>query len=260
MSERDRYPHGVPHWTTCLARDLHTATEFYRRVFGWDFEISPDHGYAIATLRGREVAGMGSVTAAGPAATPGWITGVCVDDAHAAAAAALHAGGSVLAGPMDMSPASILTVLADPAGAVVCATQPVSRTGAQLVNEPSAWAMSSLSTPDPAAVTAFYGEVFGWKLEQSGPVSLWRLSGYVGGEPTQPVPRDVVAVAQPGDGPPRWNVDFWIADADAAALTARAAGGAVQVEPADDPHLPFRHAVLTDPDGSAFSVSQLLNT
>lgn len=235
------------------------ATEFYGRVFGWEFKVSPDDSYAIATLRGREVTGIGSVTAAGPAATPGWITEVCVNDAHDAAAAALHAGGSVLAGPMDMSPASILTVLADPAGAVLCATQPVGRTGAQLVNEPSAWAMSSLSTPDPAAVTAFYGEVFGWKLEQFEPVSLWRLPGYVGGEPTQPVPRDVVAVAQPADGPARWNVDFWIADADTAAHTARDTGGAVLVEPADDPHLPFRHAVLTDLDGSVFSVSQLLD-
>lgn len=158
-----------------------------------------------------------------------------------------------------MSPASILTVLADPSGAVLCATQPVGRTGAQLVNEPGAWAMSSLSTPDPAAVTAFYGEVFGWELEQFGPVSMWRLPGYVGGEPSQPVPRDVVAVAQPADGPARWNVDFWIADADAAAQTVRDVGGAVLVEPADDPSLPFRHAVLTDPDGSAFTISQLLN-
>ena len=89
-------------------------------------------------------------------------------------------------------------------------------------------------------------------------MTLWRLPGYVGGEPTQPVPRDVIAVAQAGDGAARWDVDFRVADADAAAEAARAAGGTVVVEPAAQESVPFRQAVLADPDGSAFSVSQLL--
>lgn len=257
MSERDGYPHGVPHWTTCLVRDLDRAADFYGRVLGWDFDISPDDGYAVATVRGREVAGIGTVAAAGPDAQPGWITEVRVDDATAAADAVIRAGGSVLAGPMDMSPASVLSVVADPAGAVLCATQPVGRAGAQLVNEPGTWTMSALSTPDPSAVADFYRDVFGWEREQFGPMTLWRLPGYVGGEPSQPVPRDVIGVAQPSDGAPRWDVDFRIADADAAARAVRDAGGTVVAEPADQDSVPFRHAVLADPDGAVFSVSQL---
>lgn len=258
MSERDEYPHGVPHWTTCLVRYLDRAVDFYGRVLGWDFDISRDDGYAVATLRGREVAGIGTVAAAQPDAQPGWITEVRVDDAAAAADAVIRAGGSVLAGPLDMSPASVLTVVADPAGAVLCATQPVGRSGAELVNEPSTWTMSALSTPDPAAVADFYRDVFGWEREQFGPMTLWRLPGYVGGEPTQPVPRDVIAVAQASAGAPRWNVDFRIADADAAARAARDAGGTVVADPADQDSVPFRQAVLADPDGAVFSVSQLL--
>ena len=51
---------------------------------------------------------------------------------------------------------------------------------------------------------------------------LWRLPGYVGGVPEQPVSREVVAVmAQTADGEvAHWRVDFWIADADAAAARA----------------------------------------
>jgi predicted enzyme related to lactoylglutathione lyase len=248
----------VPHWTTCLVQDLDRAADFYGRVMGWDFDISPDDGYAVATLRGREVAGLGTVTAALPAARPGWITEVCVDDATAAAEAVIRAGGSVLAGPLDLSPASVLTVVTDPAGAVLCATQPVGRRGAELVNEPGAWTMSALSTPDPSAVAAFYRDLFGWEAEQFGPMTLWRLPAYVGGEPSQPVPRDVIAVAQSSDGASRWDVDFRIADADAAARAARDAGGAVVAEPANQDSIPFRRAVLADPDGAVFSVSQLL--
>lgn len=238
-------------------RDLDRAAEFYGRVLGWAFDHSPDHSYAVATVRGREVAGIGTVAAAGPDAQPAWITEVRVDDATAVANAVTRAGGSVLAGPMDMSPASVLTVVADPAGAVLCATQALGRSGAQLVNEPGTWTMSVLSTPDPAAVADFYRDIFGWEREQFGPMTLWRLPGYVGGEPSQPVPRDVIAAAQPSDGTPGWDVDFRIADADAAARAARDAGGTVLAEPADQDSVPFRQAVLADPDGAAFSVSQL---
>lgn len=89
-------------------------------------------------------------------------------------------------------------------------------------------------------------------------VSLFRLPGYVGGEPGQTVPRDVVAVmmALPqGPGPASWNVDFWIADAEQAAAAAPGLGGSVIAPPHDAP--PFRRAVLAAPDGATFSVSEL---
>jgi predicted enzyme related to lactoylglutathione lyase len=99
--------------------------------------------------------------------------------------------------------------------------------------------------------------MFGWEAEPAGPISLFRLPGFVGGEPEQPVPRDVVAALQPGAaGPAGWAVDFWIADAEAAAATAERAGGRVLEPPADAG--PFRRAVLADPEGAAFSVSQLV--
>lgn len=256
MSERSSYPHGVPNWVTCLAADVDQAAAFYERIFGWTFEDGG--GYALARLRGREVAGIGPAAEAGDQVVPAWITEVRVDDVAEAARRAEGAGGRVLTGPMDLSPASQLVVLADPAGAVLCATQPVGRQGAELVNEPSAWSMSSLTAPDLGAVEGFYAEVFGWRRESYGTSSLWRLPGYVGGEPSQPVPRDVVAVGVEAPGAARWDVDFWIADVEAAAREAEAAGGAVLAGPSEVPGLPFRSATLADPGGAAFSVSQPL--
>src|SRR5947208_340954 len=81
--------------------------------------------------------------------------------------------------------------------------------------------------PDPDAAAAFYGELFGWQADSFdlGGVegTLWRVPGYVGGDPHQPVPRDVVGVMLPPgavDGPPRWSVDFWVSDADGTARKA----------------------------------------
>jgi hypothetical protein len=92
----------------------------------------------------------------------------------------------------------------------------------------------------------------------ASPVGSWRLPGYVGGEPEQPVPRDVVAVMTPmADGrAPRWSVNFWVDDADAVAAKAAERGGRVVAPPADGPG--FREAAVIDPQGASLSISQLL--
>ena len=257
MSERDEYPAGVPCWVVNLQRDPRAATEFYGPVFGWEIAESGG-GYFVGRVRGRDVAAIAPAPEGVP---PAWITHVRVSSAAQAAEAAERAGGSVLAGPLDLSPEGRSTVLADPSGAVFNAWEAGTREGAQCVNEPSAWAMSALQTPDPEGAARFYGELFGWDSEPFGPpeagISLFRLPGYVGGEPQQPVPRDVVAAMMPApaEAPPNWSPDFWIADTDAAAARAAELGGTVVAGPFDRP--PFRTAVLADPEGSTFSISQL---
>ena len=46
--------------------------------------------------------------------------------------------------------------------------------------------------------------MFGWETDTfelgESEVTLWRLPGYVGGEPEQPVPRDLVATMVPMTG------------------------------------------------------------
>lgn len=126
--------------------------------------------------------------------------------------------------------------------------------------------MSALHTPDPAAATAFYEAVFGWDgqpIAPGAPVTLFRLNGYVGGEPGQAIPRDVVAVmtaTQPGpDGPsvpPHWNVNLLVVGSDEVAARAVRLGGRVLVAPMDTPG--FRSAVLMDPQGAAFSISHVV--
>jgi predicted enzyme related to lactoylglutathione lyase len=268
MSEREGHPAGVPCWIETLQPDPQAALDFYGPLFGWEFAGpgpmpgDPPGEYFVARLRGRDVAGIGSLPARGGASGPAWSTSIRVDGADEAAARAADAGGSLLDGPLDVPPAGRLAVLADPAGAPFSVWEASAREGAQLVNEPGAWAMSMLHTPDPAAAQAFYGAVFGWEPEPfdmaGAALTLWRLPGYVGGEPQQPVPRDVVGVMvadEPPDGQAHWSVDFWVGDADATAEHAARLGGIVVAGPFDAPG--FRSAVLADPQGAAFSVSTL---
>jgi len=260
MSERDSYPAGVPCWVETLHDDPRAAAAFYGALFGWELVSSePEPGedeYLVARLRGRDVAGIGTLPDRIAAA---WVTHVRVESADAAVEAARAAGGQVLDGPVDAAPAGRFAVLADPTGAVFCAWQADIREGAELINEPGAWSMSALQTTDPDSAAGFYGAVFGWEPESFGPVRLFRLPGYVGGTPDQPVPRDLVAVmAQLDDAGAgsRWDVDFWVQDAEATAAHAVGLGGRVLVAPHDRP--PFRSAVLADPGGARFSISQLV--
>jgi uncharacterized protein len=272
MSTRDSYPHGVPCFVDTLTPDPEATKRFYGDIFGWDYSGpgpipgDPPGEYFVAELGDRDVAGIGLPAGGalpGPAA---WNTHVSVDSADDAADTARRAGGSVIVEPCDAPPAGRLAVIADPTGAVVCLWQAGARPGAGVVNEPSAWAMSMLNTDDPERAEAFYGELFGWRAESFdvGPgaeVWLWRLSGYVGGEPQQPVPRDVVATMAriaPRDAgtTPGWSVDFWIDDADAAAHRAPDLGGTVVAAPHE--MAGFRRTILADPHGAVFSASQLL--
>jgi uncharacterized protein len=270
MSERDGFEPGVPCWVAAVEPESTRAAQFYSQLFGWETEsmMSEDGGeyfYLVCKLRDREVAAIvsqGPSVPAPPSAV--WSTHIWVQSADETAERVSSAGGQVIGPPFDSPGGGRVSILADPAGAIFCTWEPQSRKGAQLVNEPNAWAMSQLLTDDPDGAKAFYGSVFGWECEEFMPgVSLLRLPGFVGGEPQQPVPRDVVGVMaalgtdQAAAGvPPSWAVDFWIDDADAAAQRAEQLGGQVIASPQDTPG--FRRAVLADPHGAAFSVSQLI--
>ena|SRR5436190_358123 len=258
MSERNGYQPGVPCWIDTWQPDADAAVAFYTELFGWEAEdtMPADRSgkHFMCRLHGRDVAAVASRPEVAPPVTA-WTTYVWVESAEETVAKVVEAGGSVLVEPFDSLDGGRIGIVADPAGAAIGIWQPGSHTGAQVVNEPSAWSMSLLQTPDPEGAKAFYGSVFGWETEEfEGGITLFRLPGYVGGEPEQPVARDVVAAMAPADGPPSWAVDFWIDDADAAAEKAPELGGRVVEAPFDAPG--FRRAVLADPEGAPFSVNQ----
>jgi predicted enzyme related to lactoylglutathione lyase len=270
VSERDDYPAGVPCWVETLQPDPRAALGFYAALLGWEFSApGPMPGglpgdYFVALVDGREVAGVGTLPDLGGPPIASWNTYVRVDDADAAVERATNAGATLLAGPLGASEDGRLAVLGDPAGAVFSVWEARARAGAQLVNEPRAWTMSSLHTPDPTGASAFYGALFGWRSEPIAPgvpVTLFRLADYAG-EPGQPIPRDVVGVMTATGGDPaqptvptHWNVNLRVDDSDAVAAHAAQLGGTVLMAPMDA--LGLRNAVLLDPQGAAFSISHV---
>jgi predicted enzyme related to lactoylglutathione lyase len=268
MSERDGFQAGVPCWVDTWQTDADAAMSFYTQIFGWEAEDTMPKGiegtHYMCRLRGRDVAAIASRPEAAPPETA-WTTYVWVDDVDATVAKVLERGGTVLVEPFDSLDGGRIGVIADPAGAALGVWAPGTHKGAQLVNEPSAWSMSALNTDDPEAAKRFYTEVFGWDTKSfdmgDAELVMWTVPGYVGGEPEQPVPRDVVATMLPpsaaGDAPPpHWSVDFWIRDVDEASAKVPQLGGQVLAEPYDIPNTGLRQGAFMDPQGAAFSLTQ----
>ncbi|GAA5006837.1 hypothetical protein GCM10025734_47290 [Kitasatospora paranensis] len=61
-----RYKPGTPCWVDLMAKDQQAALDFYRDLFGWQGEVGPPEfgGYAVCSLNGRPVAGIGPAMAA----------------------------------------------------------------------------------------------------------------------------------------------------------------------------------------------------
>lgn len=257
MSVRDSYPSGVPCWVTNLQHDVPAARVFYEGLFGWEMEAGPEDvaPYALGRIEGRDVAAIGTMPVA--EATPAWVMEVRSDDLAETARRVRDAGGEVLQEAVDFEETGRLGVYVDPLGAHFCAWEGGVREGAQLVNAPGAWSMSALQAGDTEHAARFYGAVFGWETEPFGPATMFRLPGYVGGEESQPVPRDVVAVMVPasGDAATVWGTDFWIGDVERGVADVRRLGGTVLAGPYDAPPS-FRQAVVADPGGATFTISQ----
>jgi len=104
------------------------------------------------------------------------------------------------------------------------------------------------SQPDPDAAADFYGGLFGWAFEDAmppGSEGKYFIARVRGG--------DVAAVGSiPESAPPTamWNTYVWVENADETAAKARAAGGAVVMEPFDVLDA-GRMAVVADPEGAA---------
>src|SRR5436305_7997339 len=153
MSQRDGYEPGVPCFVAAVHPDPEAAASFYTELFGWEAtDLMPaDHpgSYFRCTLGDRAVAAIVSQHGAPPPPRAAWTTHVWVDDAEETAGRVAEAGGSRIGEPFDSPAGGRQAVLADPSGAVFCAWEPSGHRGAQVVNEPGAWSMSLLTTPDP---------------------------------------------------------------------------------------------------------------
>jgi uncharacterized protein len=248
------HPAGVPCWVAQLSPDANGSRDFYTALFDWTFDniaSANEPPFYVAASHGDRVAGL-----TGPQDPAVWIGAISVNDLDEACRVAEATGGTAPGESVDIATLGRFHRLHDPAGAEIHVMQPLEDYDVARLDRPGACSLISLSVDDFTSVAPFYEALFGWRAEKSETGVVFRLPGYDGGS-GHPTARDVVAVAEQADPrePARWTPDFWVDDADATAEVALARGGHVLTEPlAVGAHL--RTAVLADPSGARFTVSQ----
>ena len=92
-----------PVWVDLGSQDAAGSRAFYSALFGWVAEPSPDPqfgGYAVATLGGKDVAGIGP--AQSPEQPTAWSLYIGTSDADGLAARIAAHGGAVIAPPFPV--------------------------------------------------------------------------------------------------------------------------------------------------------------
>ncbi|MGI8855859.1 MAG: VOC family protein [Thermomicrobiales bacterium] len=252
MSEMTEYTPGTPSWIDVSTPDMEATKAFYGALFGWEEATYPEMGgYTNFTMHGKMVCGAAPTMP--PDQHPAWTTYISVDDADATARAVGENGGQVAFPPMDVAALGRMAICSDPTGAFFGLWQPGQHKGAQLVNEPGSLSWNQLNTRDIDAAKAFYTKVFPWTAETHGEgqyaYTEWQLDGrsIAGGM--------VMDESFPAELPAHWQTFFAVADCDATVAKAQERGGSVLMPAMDIDQ--GRFAVISDPQGAAFSVIQL---
>lgn len=247
MVNRDTpWPDGTPCWVDLMTTDATAARQFYGGMFGWDISVGGEETgyYGMATLGGRNVAGIGQMAGGNP---PAWTTYLAIGDADATAAAITTAGGTVLQQPFDVLDVGRMLVAGDPTGAVFGVWQAKSHNGFQIANESNAVTWNEVLTRDRKAAEEFYAAVFGYTYTSFGEgYSMFEVNGNTAGGIGE-FPADA-----PPEAPSHWRAYFAVDDADAAVARVVELGGSVVRQPQDMPY--GRHADVSDPQGAYFAV------
>ncbi|MFJ9695261.1 VOC family protein [Kitasatospora sp. NPDC101183] len=237
-----------PCWVELGTSDPEAARRFYGELFGWRAvtDVRPEAGgYTQMHLGDAPAAAVTPIYA--PRQPVAWTVSFAVAGADATAAAIEEAGGSLLAGPADVSDLGRFAVAADPSGAVFTLWQARAFTGAGVFNEPGSLGWVELLTRDRETALAFYPAVFGWSVAPSEQYTQWGLEGRDFGGML------VMDEAFPPQVPPHWLPYFCVADVDLTVARAVGLGADVLMPATDVPDGP-RIAVLRDGQGAAFGV------
>jgi len=244
---------GAPCWVSLTTRELEAAEDFYGAVLGWEWGPAElGERFRIAQVNGVPVAGIAAVTSVWQMAVA-WTTYFAVASADEAVARVEERGGTRAVGPIAFPPGRA-ALLSDRDGAVFGVWE------GELVAGWEKWrraapAFVRLHTRDAFDAAIFYGEVLEWATERPGCCEVHYDGDEVvlrsEGEVVARIHSGAVGAAPDPSIRPQWRVHFAVADVEACVEAARAHGGAVlQRGTAPD------EAVLTDPDGARFTVTE----
>ncbi len=248
--------HGDFIWYELITPDPDAAKAFYDAVVGWNIEAQPsgEMDYRMIGAADGQAGGVMRLTdeMQSHGARPAWLGYVGVDDVDQSVAAIEKAGGKALMPAFDIPNVGRIALVADPQGAPFYvmrgATDQAST--AFSVDHAQHVRWNELSTTDPDAAIAFYGERFGWR--QEGEMDMGEMGKY------RFLHQNGVAIGAVMPKMPEMPVSLWtyyigVDDIDRAASAIEAGGGKILNGPMEIPGGEFALNAL-DPQGASFGL------
>ena len=246
-------------WEELMTTDLASAARFYQKVAGLKTQKAAfDPNYMMFTASGGNMGGLMLLPdeAKQGGTPPSWISYIGTPNADETARQAAALGGKVQKGPWDIADGGRIAIISDPQGAVVAIYSNPKTTDAPPAPKVGHASWHELATSDYVGAFSFYQSLFGWHVVNDmdmGPgKGTYRhfapegVKEAFGGMYTKPP-------QQPG--PPAWLPYIKVANAKAAAETAKKAGAQIMHGPAEVPGGGWI-VMAADPQGVRFALHQ----
>lgn len=248
-------------WYELITPDPEGAKRFYDAVVGWNIgpKLPGDMDYRMINRSdGGMAGGVLRLTEdmQRNGARPVWLGYVAVDDVDGTVAKIEARAGKVLMPPSDIPDVGRIAMVADPQGHPFYVMKPTPPAGDEKkesdVFSPTAeqrvgW--NELTTPDPAAARAFYGELFGWTSDEfmpMGELGEYRFFAHNG--------TTIGAVCAPPPGAPTgWLYYIRVPSISKSIEAVKAGGGTIAVGPHE---VPGGDVIVigADPQGAGFAL------
>jgi predicted enzyme related to lactoylglutathione lyase len=252
MAERTKYSNGVFSWADLSTTDEDGAKQFYGALFGWqpdDAQVGEGYSYSLMKLEGKDVAAVSSQPEQQREAgvPPTWNSYITVDSADDTLARAKELGAAVHADAFDVLDVGRMGVVQDPQGAFFLIWEPKAHIGASLINVPGALTWNELASPDVDASAGFYGDLFGWSVEEmeGGPFRYLVIKtpdGRSNGGIRPQMPEE----------PPYWLVYFGTEDVEGTVTRGEELGGSTLAGAMSIG--PGKIAIVQDAQGAVFAL------
>lgn len=252
MAKVEKRYDGEPCWFDLMTPDREGAKKFYGSVFGWDFADADAEGmpYTMALRQGGPVAGIGSADE--ESGTPcAWTVYFQTPDVASAGATVKATGGSIIAGPVEVSTHGKMALCTDPEGSVFGLWQAGVHPGSAYVGDHGSMCWCEVNVRDAQKARTFYDSLFKTKSERL-PAEGMTYFTFQNEERNRPQAGVLQMTEEWGDMPAHWMAYFAVEDTDASCETIKKAGGEVKHGPFDTPF--GRMAVVSDPVGAVFTV------
>jgi len=241
-------------WAELLADNVETEKNFYKEVFGWQFDSlgTGDSIYTLVRVNDKPIAGIVHFPKPdGAERSARWLPIMSVPDTRGAADRAVASGGTVIVPPKELPGRGMTAIIKDPEGALFGVVRTDTGDPPDAFPGYDEWLWEELWAKNPNRMADFYRPIGDYTVtDEQGTGDRIELRLVAGG-----YPRAGILEFLRKDLPTTWLPYVRVEDLSKTVTDVERAGGRVVVEPSPEIR-GGKVAVFLDPLGAAVAAAE----